>query len=226
MFNRKSRLAHTLIAACAFISTFAGLVQASTAAAATASMSSSNTAPTADRLSDTFSGPVGSKSNAAALIEGMRAGNDVRMADVTVSGTGKSMGYGNVNIALSLARADAGAAATTKGFLSSLDKVMDMRAGGMGWGQISKDLGFKLGEVVSTSKTANASSKGSNSAKPDKSTGLVDAGKGNRQGQSTAGGQGVGGKGNGKAGEDGNSGGGNSGGGNSGGGNGGGGGKK
>ena len=195
MFNRKSRLAYAAIAAFAFISTFAGMVQASTTTAATASITSSSSTPTADRLSDTFSAPVGSKTDAAALIEGMRAGKDVRMGDVTVSGTGKTMGYGNVNIALSLAKADAGVTATTKGFLSSLDKVMDMRASGMGWGQIAKDLGFKLGEVVSASKTANSSSKASNSAKPDKSTSVADAGKGNRQGHGaagTAGGQGNG----------------------------------
>ena len=200
MLNRKSKLARAAIVAFACVSTFGGLVQASTTTAVTSSSMSSNSTPSADQLADTFSASVGSRTDAATLIEGMRAGKDVRMADVTVSGTGKTMGYGNVNIALSLAKADAGATATTKGFLSSLDKVMDMRASGMGWGQIAKDLGFRLGEVVSGSKTPNSSSKASHSAKSDKSDkpgSVADAGKANGQGHGVAGGQGAGSNGNG-----------------------------
>lgn len=211
MLNRNSKLPFAAIAAFTFVSTFAGLVQASTATAVTTSSSSSNSTLTADRLSDTFSASVGSKTDAATLIEGMRAGKDVRMADVTVSGSGKTMGYGNVNIALSLAKADAGATPTTRGFLSSLDKVMDMRASGMGWGQIAKDLGFKLGDVVSGSKTPNSSSKASHSAKTDKPNTVADAGKANGKGHGvggTAGGQGVGSNGNGGNGNGGGNGGG------------------
>ena len=193
MINRNNKLAYAAFVVLTFVSA-AELVQASTATADTSSSTSSNSNPTADRLSDTFSASVGSRTDAATLIEGMRADKDVKMGDVTVSGTGKTMGYGNVNIALSLAKADAGATPTTKGFLSSLDKVMDMRASGMGWGQIAKDLGFKLGDVVSGSKTPNSSSKASHSVKTDKSNTVADAGKANGKGHGVAGtdgGQGV-----------------------------------
>ena len=193
MINRNNKLAYAAFVVLTFVSA-AELVQASTATADTTSSTSSNSNPTADRLSDTFSASVGSRTDAATLIEGMRADKDVKMGDVTVSGTGKTMGYGNVNIALSLAKADAGATPTTKGFLSSLDKVMDMRASGMGWGQIAKDLGFKLGDVVSGSKTPNSSSKASHSVKTDKSNTVADAGKANGKGHGVAGtdgGQGV-----------------------------------
>lgn len=211
MINRNNKLAYAAFVVLTFVSA-AELVQASTATADTSSSTSSNSNPTADRLSDTFSASVGSRTDAATLIEGMRAGKDVKMGDVTVLGTGKTMGYGNVNIALSLAKADAGATPTTKGFLSSLDKVMDMRASGMGWGQIARDLGFKLGDVVSGSKTPNSSSKASHSAKTDKSNTVADAGKANGKGHGVAGtdgGQGVGSNGgNGNAGGGGNGGGG------------------
>jgi len=83
----------------------------------------------------------------------MRAGQDVTQKGVTVSGTGTTMGYGNVNIALSLATAQAGEDTTTKVFLTALDQVVDMRARGMGWRQIAKDLGFNLGQIVSGSKS-------------------------------------------------------------------------
>lgn len=215
MINRNNKLAYAAFVVLTFVSASAELVQASTATADTTSSTSSNSNPTADRLSDTFSASVGSRTDAATLIEGMRAGKDVKMGDVTVSGTGKTMGYGNVNIALSLAKADAGATPTTKGFLSSLDKVMDMRASGMGWGQIAKDLRFKLGDVVSGSKTPNSSSKASHSAKTDNT--VADAGKANGKGHGVAetdGGQGVGSNG----GNSGNGGNGNAGGGGNGGG--------
>ncbi len=215
MFYRKNRSACAAIAACALISTFAELAQASTTTAVTADSTYSNSTVTADRLSDIFSASVGSKTDATALIEGMRAGKDVRLADVTVSGTGRTMGYGNINIALSLAKADAGATATPKGFLSSLNNVMGMRASGLGWGKIAKDFGFKLGEVVKESKSATSSSKADGSEKPGKSTGMADAGKANGKGadaNAMAGGQGLGsnggGGGNGNAGGGGNSGGG------------------
>ena len=219
MFYRKNRSACAVIAACALISTFAALAQASTTTAVTADSTSSNGTVTAARLSDIFSASVGSKTDATALIEGMRAGKDVNLADVTVSGTGKTMGYGNINIALSLAKADAGATATPKGFLSSLNNVMGMRASGLGWGEIAKDLGFKLGEVVRASKSATSSSKADRSEKPGKSTGMADAGKANGKGPdaSAMGGEkGPGSNGNGNG--NGNAGGAGGGGGNSGGG--------
>ena len=200
MFNHKTRLVHAAIAAFAFMSTGSAPAQVTTATTVPGSSTTSSTTPAAEQLSDTFSASEGSRAAAATLIDGMRTGKDVRMADVTVSGTGKTMGYGNVNIALSLARADAGTSATTKAYLSSLDKVMDMRAGGMGWGLIAKDLGFKLGEVVSTSKAPDSSMKAGQATRSDKSNNMPNAGTANGHGHgvaATAGGPGAGSNGHG-----------------------------
>jgi hypothetical protein len=84
--------------------------------------------------------------------------------------TGK-LGFGNVNIALALAQAELKAAGITnptpaqieaalnggsvtgaKGS-TTMQGVLAMRADGMGWGKIAKELGYKLGDVVSASKT-------------------------------------------------------------------------
>lgn len=59
--------------------------------------------------------------------------------------------------------------------------VLAMRADGMGWGQIAKELGFNLGSVVGKGKagdTSTASASASASAKADRATGKPDkAGK-------------------------------------------------
>ena len=219
MSNHRTSLAQAAIAAFAILSAGVALAQVTTTTAVTTSGTTSRSnAPTAAQLSDSFSASVGSRAAAATLIEGMRAGKDVRMADVTVSGTGKTMGYGNVNIALSLAKADAGTTATTTGFLSSLDKVMDMRASGAGWGQVAKDLGFKLGDVVSASKAPDASAKAGPAERPGKSNSNGDAAKANTQGHGMAGMAGAPGAGNGGNAGNGNAGGGGNGGGGGGGG--------
>lgn len=210
MFIRKSSLAGAAIAACALISTFAVSALAMTApgSGATTSNSSTNSGVTADRLTESYSATVGSKADARALIDGMRAGRDVKIGSVTVSGTGKTMGYGSINNALALAQAQAGPTATTKDFLSALDRVTDMRARGMGWGQIAKSLGLNLGQAVSASRSHNEAAKAAHAAKPDKATSVADAGKANGRGHGGAGlggGQGQGnGNGNGNAGGNGN----------------------
>ena len=78
----------------------------------------------------------------------------------------KPMGFGNINIALSLAQAElrglgirnpspaqlhaalsGGVVMTSKG-ATTLPGVLSLRTSGKGWGQIAHQLGFKLGEVV------------------------------------------------------------------------------
>ncbi len=114
-------------------------------------------------LVDDYGAFVGSAQEARTLINGMRAGRDVKVGTVTVSGTGNTMGYGNINHALSLARQQAGTTASSTEFLSSLDAVMDMRASGMGWGQIAKDLGINPGHAISGSKHEKSASKAAGS---------------------------------------------------------------
>jgi hypothetical protein len=83
--------------------------------------------------------------------------------------TGK-LGYGNVNIALSLAQAELskagitqptaaqivvalnGGTLTSTGGAVSLPGVLALRSKGEGWGEISKTLGFKLGEIEHAAK--------------------------------------------------------------------------
>lgn len=201
MFNHKSILAIAAIAACGVVP-LATLAQTTTTTTS-ADTTSSSSGVTAGRLADTFGASVGSKADAKTVIEGMRAGKDVTVNGVTVSGTGGTMGYGNINIAMSLAKSQTSATSTSKDFLAALDKVTDMRASGMGWGQISHALGVNLGQVVSSSKTSNASSK---AAQGPHTTGsavsLADAGKSHSQGLGNGGiGEGTGhGGGNGVAG--------------------------
>ncbi len=160
MLNRKSTLTAVAAAVLALATSFTVLAQTTTG---------SN--PTANRLADSYSTSVGlTEPQSKNLIGAMRKGEDITITTTTttttagttsttttVTGTGKTMGYGNINIALSLAKAEA---AKTEGtFLSSLDTVMDRRASGMGWGQIAKELGFNLGQVMSASKTEKSASK-------------------------------------------------------------------
>lgn len=88
--------------------------------------------------------------------------------------TGK-MGYGNVYTTLSLAKAElaglgitnptpeqiqaalSGGTITVNGTSTTLNSgILDMRASGMGWGEIAHSLGYKLGHVISAMKSANA----------------------------------------------------------------------
>ena len=161
-------------------------------------------------LVDNYGAFVGSAQDARTLINGMRVGRDVKVGTVTVSGTGNTMGYGNINHALSLARQQAGTTASSKDFLSSLDAVMDMRASGMGWGQIAKDLGINPGHAISGSKHEASASKGAGSNRSG-NTSVAEAGQTHGQGHSSgnanAGGNGNG-NGNGNGGGNGGGGGG------------------
>lgn len=119
--------------------------------------------------------------NAQALAGGLRSGSEIslttRAPDGSVSTatftplTG-SMGNGNVYISMALAQQRLTAegitqptaqqiqAAMTGGPLVSggqpVQGVLQMRADGMGWGQIAQAMGTKLGPVISGMKSANA----------------------------------------------------------------------
>lgn len=141
-----------------------------------------NHAPTraAANMSQDFSTLVGSEADALNLIEGLRSGTTVMLPPetpatepVTITPSGP-MGYGNVFITLALAQASltqAGIAdptsaelaiALTGGTILINDQetifqgILTMRAAGMGWGQIAKENGFKLGHVISAIKSGNA----------------------------------------------------------------------
>lgn len=133
-----------------------------------------------DRISGDFSSFAGSPENAQSLVNGLRNGTEVRLASPAAPPasftppTGK-MGYGNVFISLALAKQSLAAQGITQptpeqlrtamlggqmvngsGQLVQTQGVLAMRAEGMGWGQIAHSMGFKLGQAVSTMKSANA----------------------------------------------------------------------
>jgi len=151
-----------------------------TAAAASFDRTASS-APTraAENMSQDFSTLVGSESDALTLIEGLHSGTAVTLASetpatepVTITPSGP-MGYGNVFITLALAQASLTQAGITdptsaelaialsggtiliNGQETNFQGILTMRAAGMGWGQIAKENGFKLGRVISAIKSGN-----------------------------------------------------------------------
>ncbi len=126
---------------------------------------SSSSNITIDRLAVHYGTVMGSTENARALIDGMGTGKDVTLGETTLAGRGKAMGYVNINIALALAKAHAeditkaGEELSAQGFLSTLGGVMERRASGTGWGQIARDLGFSLDQVLSASHTAQVATR-------------------------------------------------------------------
>jgi hypothetical protein len=118
------------------------------------------------------------------LVSGLRNGSPITLTEPATSAGGTAtattftpdtgkMGYGNVKIALSLADAslakagisdptsaelaaalNGGALVLADGTSIDLKGVLAERAAGGGWGQISKDLGFKLGDVMRSPKHA------------------------------------------------------------------------
>lgn len=122
------------------------------------------------KLTTEFSGWAGSTENADALVNGLRTGSAITLTSTATDGTAttttfvpptRPMGYGNIRIALLLAKTQLasqgitdptatqlqGALLGTSG--SSTQGILQMRASGMGWGQIANSMGVKLGAVIS-----------------------------------------------------------------------------
>ena len=114
--------------------------------------------------------------NAQALAGGLRSGSEISLTTQAPDGsvstatftppTG-SMGNGNVYISMALAQqqlTDAGLQPTAVNIQAAMvgepgqpvQGVLQMRASGMGWGQIAHSLGVKLGHIISGMKSANA----------------------------------------------------------------------
>ena len=133
------------------------------------------TAPT--RIEQRFSTFAGSGANSTSLVTGLRTGSAIKLTGsgetTTFTSPTKPMGYGNITRALDLAQRQLAAggitdpspkelqAALMGGTVSgpngeiSYQGVLQMRADGMGWGQIAKAEGTKLGPVVSSIKSAH-----------------------------------------------------------------------
>jgi hypothetical protein len=135
------------------------------------------------RISSDFTDFAGSTANSGALVTGLRNGTQVTLTSTDAKGvvtetqftplTGK-MGYGNVYTSLALAKyqlaqmgithptaaelqaALNGGTITLNGKDVPITGVLELRAQGMGWGQIAQQYGTKLGPVISGMKSANA----------------------------------------------------------------------
>lgn len=137
------------------------------------------------RTADTFATFAGSRENAVSLATGLRNSSEISLTgasgsdSTTFTPTTRPMGHGNVFNSLALAQqrlASEGIteptpqqieAALNGGTITvgegadaktvELQGVLQMRADGMGWGQIAQAQGTKLGPVVSALRSANAS---------------------------------------------------------------------
>ena len=131
------------------------------------------------RTAADFSGFYGQE-NSQALADGLRSGSEVTLTTTAADGTTStatftpptgSMGNGNVYISMALAQEQLTAAGITDPTAEQIEAammggtltpggepvqgVLEMRASGMGWGQIAHAYGTKLGPVISSMKTAN-----------------------------------------------------------------------
>lgn len=113
-----------------------GAAQASSNASADAS-AQGNAA--ADMLAQRYAEAAGSVDAAADIVGDLRAGTRNHAA----------MAYGEIGTTLALASqlvADNEAANLD----AAVDAVLNLRADGLGWGQVAQDLGYTLGDAVST----------------------------------------------------------------------------
>lgn len=125
-------------------------------------------AQTADALVKRYTDLAGSENNAKALVTGLRDSSEVKLTTdkttTTFDPPTQKMGYGNIDNALALAEASLSkqgiANPTHEQLKTALMPMLQMRADGMGWGQIAQSMGFKLGELKRSPRaegTASAS---------------------------------------------------------------------
>jgi len=131
------------------------------------------------KIAADFESFAGSQENSTALVTGLRNGSEITLTQegepsATFTPPTKPMGYGNVSTSLSLAKyqlaqqgiteptpeqlqtALNGGTITIDGESVDYQGILQMRADGMGYGQIAQQLGTKLGFVVRGIKAQNA----------------------------------------------------------------------
>ena len=131
-----------------------------------------------DRIASDFGSFAGSRHNATNLVTGLRSGSTITLTErhhppATFTPPTRPMGYGNVSTSLALARfqlaqqginhptpqqlqtALMGGTITANGRTVAYRGILQMRADGMGWGEIAHASGTKLGPVVSSIKSHN-----------------------------------------------------------------------
>jgi len=131
------------------------------------------------KIAADFESFAGSQENSTALVTGLRNSSEITLTQegepsATFTPPTKPMGYGNVSTSLSLAKyqlaqqgiteptpeqlqtALNGGTITIDGESVDYQGILQMRADGMGYGQIAQQLGTKLGFVVRGIKAQNA----------------------------------------------------------------------
>ena len=127
------------------------------------------------QLTEKYASLAGSEANAKTLVTGLRDGTDFRIGSTSFDPPTGKMGYGNVNIALSLAqesRPENPSPEQLKAALigtSAKPGILAQRADGQGWGQIAQSMGIKLGEVMRSPKASErVAARPERAARPDK----------------------------------------------------------
>jgi hypothetical protein len=174
----------TLLVA-ASLAGFGGAVRADDAAALTSEIlamdahaGSSGNGVVTNRIASDFRSFAGSDQNATNLVTGLRSGAPITLTErhhppATFTPPTRPMGYGNVSTSLSLARFELaqqgiyqptpqqlqtalmGGTITAHGQTVTYRGVLQMRADGMGWGEIAHASGTQLGPIVSAMRSHN-----------------------------------------------------------------------
>ncbi|HSD52925.1 MAG TPA: hypothetical protein VLC47_02105 [Burkholderiales bacterium] len=182
MKTRRSALALLVAAA---LSGGAHTVAADEAAALTgeiqtmdASATTKGSGAVTGKIATDFQSFAGSQRNATNLVTGLRSGSTITLTErhhrpATFTPPTRPMGYGNVSTSLALARfqlaqqginhptpqqletALMGGTITANGRTVAYRGILQMRADGMGWGEIAHASGTKLGLVVRSIKSQN-----------------------------------------------------------------------
>jgi hypothetical protein len=126
-------------------------------------------ATTEARLSSEFAGFLGGEAQAGTVVSGLRQGTTFSLESgsggsgtTTIDPPTGTMGYGNVRIALRLAQAELGQFGITQPTSAELsavllggeingtqvDGILSLRAEGMGWGQIARQYGTTVGQLM------------------------------------------------------------------------------
>jgi hypothetical protein len=185
-----------------------GLTLASTAYTQTTSGAPATATVPQDKLVTRYSEFAGSTENATALVQGLRTGAHITLSTApgvnttTFAPPTRPMGYGNVRIALALAQNQLASQGITNPTPTQLQGalmgstnptgtythgVLEMRASGMGWGQIANAQGAKVGTLMS-GKTVTSSGMGSAAGGTVSAAGTsASHGSGNAYGQTQSG---------------------------------------
>ena len=182
MFTKKILTVLAAAASLTCLTATHALAQTVVVSSTTSTTSSGSRLPD-DALVTRYTLLAGSKTNAQSLVIGLRTGSTVTLAPsttattpaVSFTPTTKKMGYGNINIALALAKTalakqgitnptpaqlaaalNGGNITLTNGTVVTMTGILTQRSAGMGWGKIAQTMNVKLGTVVSASQINKA----------------------------------------------------------------------